>query len=228
MINNIIATLKSLIKFVIIYMPNPLGTKIRYLYYGRKFKSMGKNVRIDEGVIIEGAEWISVGDNVWIDRYCVLLAGQLDLLGRVCKVKKNRDFVWEEGELIIGNDIHVATGCIIQAYGGFYIGDHGGLGPGTKIYSLTTLASDPYDPQRITNLNSKSDNTVVYHKAPIVMHRNAGVAINSILMPGVTLGENSFVGINSVAIGTVKPNYFVSGNPAKKVKERFNLSSEKE
>jgi len=55
------------IKLFIIYFPGPTGRKIRYFYWRKKFKKCGKNVIIDEGVIIKNPEWISIGDNVWID-----------------------------------------------------------------------------------------------------------------------------------------------------------------
>ena len=91
-ITKIAKAIESLIALPVIYMPNPLGAKIRYLYYKRKFKKMGKNVRIDEGVIIQGAEWISVGNNVHIDKYCVIAAGKGNLSGRIVKRKENLDF----------------------------------------------------------------------------------------------------------------------------------------
>ena len=42
------------------------GIKIRRLYYSRKFKSVGKNLVIGIGVLIENPEKMIIGDNVRI------------------------------------------------------------------------------------------------------------------------------------------------------------------
>jgi acetyltransferase-like isoleucine patch superfamily enzyme len=67
--------LNDILKFFITYFPGPTGRKIRYYYWRGKFRKCGKNVLIDEGVIIQGPEYISIGDNVWIDKYSILMAG---------------------------------------------------------------------------------------------------------------------------------------------------------
>lgn len=84
----------DILRFFITYLPGPTGRKIRYLYWKKKFKRCGKNVIIDEGVIIQGPEWISIGDNVWIDKYCVLMAG---------KVTSNNRLIKKKGKMIISN-----------------------------------------------------------------------------------------------------------------------------
>lgn len=79
--------LSDFFQFFLIYTPTPTERKFRYWYYKRKFKKCGKNVITDEGVIIQNQEWISVGDNVWIDKYCILMAGPVDLEGKIVKRK---------------------------------------------------------------------------------------------------------------------------------------------
>ncbi|MGQ9571366.1 MAG: hypothetical protein ACUVUQ_11130, partial [Thermodesulfovibrionales bacterium] len=88
---------------LITHISGPTGRKIRYWYWKKRFKKCGKNVFIDEGVIIQNPEWISVGDNVWIDRYCVLLAGKPDekKSSKVFYIKENPDYKYERGELVI-------------------------------------------------------------------------------------------------------------------------------
>lgn len=50
--------------------------------------------------------------------------------------------------------------------------------------------------------------------APIVIKKGAVVAVRSIILPGVTIGENAIVTANSVVNMDVKPCTFVRGNPA--------------
>lgn len=44
---------------------------------------------------------------------------------------------------------------------------------------------------------------------------NVKVFVNSVVMPGVRIGENSIVGAGSVVVRDVPPNVVVMGNPAR-------------
>jgi len=53
---------------------------------------------------------------------------------------------------------------------------------------------------------------------PIVIQRNVWVAANSILIGGVTVGENSVVAAGSVVTRDIPPNTLVGGNPARVIR----------
>lgn len=68
-----------------------------------------------------------------------------------------------------------------------------------------------------------------YHVlAPVHIKRGAWIAINVVILPGVTIGENSIVATGSVVMKDVPPYTIVGGSPAKVIKEIKPLSSEKE
>ena len=207
----------SIIETLIRNISGRLGIILRQKYYCKRFAKCGKNLRIDEGVIIEGPENIFVGDNVWIDKYCILIAGKVDIPTEQVKVKQNKDYTYKEGELHIGSNVHIAPQCIIQAHGGIFIGDNCGFSAGVKIYSLTNLPVSPSgEIVHFTPLGNP-----FYLKSPIVINENVGVALNSIILPGVSIGKNSFILSNSVVVTSIKENSFAGGNPAKKIKDRF-------
>jgi acetyltransferase-like isoleucine patch superfamily enzyme len=57
------------------------------------------------------------------------------------------------------------------------------------------------------------------HKvAPVVIKRGAWVAINVVILPGVTIGENAIVAAGSVVTKDVPPYAIVGGSPAKEIK----------
>ncbi len=68
MLKKLKIVIDDLIRTVITNISGNVGRKIRYLYYSKRFKKCGKNVLIDEGVIIQNPEWISIGNDVWIDK----------------------------------------------------------------------------------------------------------------------------------------------------------------
>ena len=215
------------IKFFIIYFPGSTGRRLRYYYWRGKFKKCGKNVFIDEGVIIQNPECISIGDNVWIDKYCILMAGKANLSERIHKRKVNEDFIGEEGDLIIGKNVHISPFCIIQAHGGFQIDDNSGFSSGVKVYTLSNLPYNPENPSDIVYFTPMADKSA-YFISPVVIKENVGVALNCIILSGVTIGEKSFVAPNSVVLTNVSPNSYVSGNPAKKIKDRFKMEENNE
>ncbi len=98
--------LRDTAQFFITHMPGATGIILRRLYYRKAFKRCGKNLVVDVGVSISGAKFISVGDNVFIDKYCVIATGD-KLTGKITR-KSNKDFNFSEGEIVLGNDIHLA------------------------------------------------------------------------------------------------------------------------
>ncbi|MFA5865482.1 MAG: acyltransferase [Phycisphaerae bacterium] len=216
----IFLAINSIFLFFIIYLPNPLGRKVRYLYYRKKFKRCGKKVYIDEGVIIQNPEYICIGENVWIDKYCVLMAGPVRVEESKYTKRNNLNFTETEGSLVIGDNIHMAPFCVFQAHSGISIGNGCAFSSGVKIYSLSNLPSDPKNPSRIIFFSPMvSDQAIL--GSPIVLEQNVGVALNSIILPGVTIEKNSFVAPNSLVMTSFKENSYIEGNPARRSKDRF-------
>ena len=67
-----------------------LGQRIRYQYYKRRFKRSGSNVKIDEGVIFQTPENISIGNDVWFLPYSIITArsSNINLDQRILRKKK--------------------------------------------------------------------------------------------------------------------------------------------
>lgn len=224
-IDIIIGTFIELIATAIRFFPGPIGNIVRYQFYKRRLKSIGKGVIIDVGVyILVNPKYISIGDNTWIDKNVILTAGKPTKGERLFIEKKNRSYKGKRGELKIGKGCHIAKYAMIQAHGGVEIADYCGLADGAKIYSM----SDHY-----RNLNDPQDSTVYKYSpmapakeqcliiGPVVMEKNTGLAVNSVILSGVTIGENSWVGVNSLVIKDIPPDSIAIGIPAKVIKKRF-------
>jgi len=208
---------RDIFKLFIVYMPGGFGTKLRYIYYKNRFKECGKNLVIDVGVHIDGAELISIGDNVYIDKYCIISTGK-KLTGKIRR-KTNNSFKGQEGEIIIGSDIHIAQFCILMGYGGIKIANNCVLSSGCKIYSLTNTAYELENREKTISI-------MPYSQAPfllsaVVFETNTWLGLNTIVMPSVSIGKDSFCTTNSLVMNDFAENSYIEGNPAKRVKERF-------
>ena len=56
------------------------------------------------------------------------------------------------------------------------------------------------------------------NSAPIIIHDNVWVGMNSLILKGVEIGQNSIVAAHSVVTRNVPENTLVAGNPAKIIK----------
>ncbi len=172
----------TLVMFVI-YLPGETGIVLRQMYYRRRLKSMGRNVRIEPGVFFQHPECISIGENCWIDRGVMLLAGK-PIAGEDRRLirGKNRDF---EGEIVLGDKIHVAAYCTVAGMGGLRIGNNTGIGTKTSIYTYTSVSLQP---------------SILYSNG-LVIGENVSIGSNCVL-----------VGLSKIRTGEiVKPNTFMSG-----------------
>lgn len=64
--------------------------------------------------------------------------------------------------------------------------------------------------------------------APVHIKRGAWLGAGVVLLPGVTVGENSVVGSYSLVAKDVKPYTVVAGNPASKIKELKPITKEEQ
>lgn len=225
MLKSIALFVDNLLRSAIRNIGGPAGRKLRYMYYSRLLGSCGKNVVIDEGVILQGLKDIHLGDDVWIDRYCILMAGKVEL-EEGAKRNANPSYEYEEGELHIGNNVHITPYTLIQAHGGVQIGNDCGTGSGAKIYSLTNLPADSNNPERRVCYSWGGELAQI--SAPIVIKDNVGIGLGAVVLPASTIEKDSFVAPYSIVMSKIRENSFVSGNPARRVKDRFPVAETKD
>lgn len=95
-------------------------------------------------------------------------------------------------------------GSYIQAINGIVIGGNVRLGPGVKIISANHNLYN-YD--------------VHDSKKPIIIGNNCWIGANSVILPGIELGEHVIVGAGSVVTKSFESNCVIAGNPAKKIRD---------
>jgi acetyltransferase-like isoleucine patch superfamily enzyme len=170
-----------------------------------KFKSLGKNVKIKKNVAIYFVENITIKDNVRIDDNTVIVASN--------------------NSTTIGNYVHIASNCYIAASEGLKMEDFSGLAPGVNIFT----GSDDYSGKKLTN--PTVDRKYIGGKSgEVVLGRHVIIGSNSVILPGVHIGEGSSVGALSLVTKSLEPWGIYFGAPVKKIKSRSQklLELEKE
>ncbi len=213
--------LKNLIKMIVIHLPGKPGFVLRNSYYKKKFKSLGKNFLVEPGVNIEGYEFIEIGDNVRIDRDCIIHSGKIKKKDNNYSLD-NSKFNGEIGNIYIGDEVRVNARSSIYGYGGVKIGKLSVLAEGTKIFSSTHIPFDPEKPNdKIFIKHSNNYENTPSLDSPILIDENSFIAVNCVLFPGSHIGKDSFVAPTSVVKGSFEDNSYIEGNPAIKTKNRF-------
>lgn len=97
----------------------------------------------------------------------------------------------------LGERVEIGSFTIIDAKEGVIIEDDVKIGWGCSIFSYSSI-----------------DNK----KGKIILKKGCKVGANSVVMPGIKIGENSTVGANSLVNQNIPPNQTWVGSPVKKLK----------
>jgi acetyltransferase-like isoleucine patch superfamily enzyme len=207
----------SLSLLFVTHLPSGPGNRLRYWYYKRKLKYCGNGVVIDTGTVIEGCSLVSIGNNVHIDKSCLLTTGSV-LQGKIFR-KDYKDWMVPANEIIIEDDVHIVNHCMIVGFGGVLIKRNSTLSAGTKIYSLSNLPADPDCPEKVVSIMPYSQAPFIL--SPVLLEQNVWLGLNCIVMPGTKVNKNSFAVSNSLLLGEYEENSHLAGQPASKVKKRY-------
>lgn len=163
------------------------------------FASVGENVQISDKVSFYGTSRISIGNNVRIDDFCILSAG-------------------EEG-IRLGDYIHIAAFCSLIGKASIELDDFSGLSSRVSIYS----SSDDYSGEYMTNPTIPSKFTNVIHAA-VYIGKHVIIGSGSVILPNVTLEDGVAIGALSLVTKSCEKFGIYAGNPAKRIKSRkYNL-----
>jgi acetyltransferase-like isoleucine patch superfamily enzyme len=221
-INRLMHSLAAVRLSILRNMDGQEGERLRYVYYRSRLKKMGKNVRIDTGVFLYGPEYISIGDNTHIDKNCMVVGSpvNLDLSRRLLKRRELVATTITQGEVSIGRDCHISQNCMIYGYGGVSIADRCVMSAGSKIYSLTSMATNPFDESEVLSIvpyDGPSPTLI----GKVVLNENVWIGLDSVISPGVEIGKNSFVRSKSIVLRSFKENSYIGGDPALFIRNRF-------
>lgn len=131
------------------------------------------------------------------------------LLGkRGAKIEIEPPFRCDYGCFIeVGENFYANFGCVILDCNYVRIGDNVMLAPNVQIYA----AHHPLDAStRISGPELAS---------PVYIGHNVWIGGGAIILPGVSIGDNSVIGAGSVVTRDVPPGVIAAGNPCRVIRE---------
>ncbi|MCM8758795.1 MAG: acyltransferase [Candidatus Omnitrophica bacterium] len=156
-----------------------------------QFKSLGKNVVFEKGVLVFHPENIEIGDNVYIGHNTILKGYYKNLM-------------------VIGDHTWIGQQCFLHSAGGLIIGKGVGIGPAVIILTSEHDASNIEIPVYFNPLKFER----------VIIKDGADIGAGSIILPGITIGEGAIIGAGSVITHDI-PDYEIwAGVPARKLKTR--------
>lgn len=127
--------------------------------------------------------------------------------------------------VFIGNDVVIGMNCTFVDNSPIRIGDKVMIASNVQIYT----ASHPVLPEERLVPDWKERGTTFFktYARPVEIKDNAWIGGGCILLPGVTIGENSVIGAGSIVTRPIPANCVAVGNPCKVIRY-FDTDAEKQ
>lgn len=163
-----------------------------------EFLYLGKNTVCKEGIVIEGSNKMSIGDNVKIMPNVTLLVNPY-FESEKQNIKVN-----------IGDRSFIGRNVIIESFNQVIVEADVLIGPRVYISDSQHTYNNPQLPIHYQPSKSMS--------GKLVVKRGGWIGTGAVLVGGITIGYGSVIGANSVVTSDIPSHCVVFGNPSKILK----------
>jgi len=162
--------------------------------YKSELAQVGQDVIIWPQAKIVSPEVIAIGDSVIIDDFVFIMGGK---------------------STQIGSFVHIASFTSITGGGELVMEDFTGLSGGVRVYT----GNEDYSGGCLTN-PSVPEPYRLPTRSFVHIKKHAIVGANTVILPGVVIGEGAAIGANSLLTKDCEPWKIYFGSPAKAIKTR--------
>ncbi len=127
--------------------------------------------------------------------------------GECCYIEPPLHANWGGHHLHFGKGVYANFGLTLVDDDHIYVGDHTMFGPNVII----STGGHPVLPE----LREQG----YQFNAPVHIGRNCWIGAGAILLPGVTIGDNTVIGAGSVVTKDIPANVVAVGNPCRVLRE---------
>lgn len=124
------------------------------------------------------------------------------------------------GSIAIGSCCYIGDDVLISAAERIVIGDSTLVAHGVQIFDNDTHPLDPFERELhfMSMLGRPNNRTLSIAAAPVRIGRRCWIGMNSLIMKGVSIGENTIVAAGSVVTNDLPGAVVAAGNPAVPIK----------
>ena len=171
------------------------------MWKANEFKKTGEIFFAQFPMYLHGGKYITIGEGFYCDHRLRLDAWDNFLGDKFTP------------EILIGDNVSIQKDCHIGAINKIVIGNNVLLA--SKVY----ISDHSHGEITKEALNLPPSLRKLYSKGPVIIEDNVWLGEGVVVLPNITIGENSIVGANSVVTKSIPKNSVVAGNPAKIIKE---------
>lgn len=178
-----------------------------------------------EGIELMGKNLINklkfCGEGVRLYPLCKMIHPENAELDNNCQIF-DQVFIDAGKRLRIGKYSTLTWGVLIEGGAETFIGDRVFLGPSTKLLTSTYKINGFYTVEHLPEGCQETE------YGDITIHNDAYLGANCTVMPGITIGEGTVVGSNSLVTKDLEPWKIYVGSPCRAIGTREKPSADKE
>ena len=141
------------------------------------------------------------------DKRMTMLKEMFAEFGEGCYIEPPLRSNWGGKHVHFGNNIYANFNLTLVDDTHIYVGDYTMFGPNVTV----ATAAHPILPEMRM--------PVTQYNQPVHIGKNCWIAAGVIILPGVTIGDNSVIGAGSVVTKDIPANVVAVGNPCKVLRE---------
>lgn len=142
-----------------------------------------------------------------LDKRAEILKDMFDEIGENCYIEPPLHANWGGAHCHFGKGVYANFNLTLVDDSHIYVGDYTMIGPNVVI----ATAGHPILPE----LREKQ----YQYNMPIHIGRNCWIGAGALIMPGVTIGDNTVIGAGSVVTRDIPANVVAVGNPCRVLRE---------
>lgn len=142
-----------------------------------------------------------------LDKREEMLKEMFAQIGENCYIEPPLHANWGGKHVHFGNNVYANFGLTLVDDTHIYVGDGTMFGPNCVI----ATAGHPIDPE----LRERQ----LQYNIPVHIGKNCWLGAGVLVMPGVTIGDNSVIGAGSVVTKDIPANVVAVGNPCRVLRE---------
>ncbi|WP_166647975.1 DapH/DapD/GlmU-related protein [Hymenobacter sp. UV11] len=147
------------------------------------------------------------------------------------KYEQRRKYILKTRFATCGNNVDIHLSCNILAPAYLSIGNNSSVGAYTTIFAgfgvsigkncliSTNCGISSVNHIQEAYIRYEGDSAEATGSKPVIIGDNVWLGMNTCVLPGITIGDNSIVGAGSVVTKNIPSNEIWVGNPARFVKK---------